>query len=436
MAERDPRAHVVIIGGGFAGLEAAKALPESHVRVTVIDRRNHHLFQPLLYQVATAALNPADIAAPIRAVLSKYRHISVLLGEVIAIEPAAKQVALRDGKVAYDYLIVAAGATHSYFGHDEWAEHAPGLKTIEDALEIRRRVLFAYEAAEREPDPAARARWMTFVVVGGGPTGVELAGALAEIARHALRNDFRAIDPGEARVLLMEGQDRLLPSFDPELSDYAARTLSDLGVDVMLRVKVTAIGDDEVAFVDESGARHTIAAQTSLWAAGVAAAPVARTLGAPLDRAGRVKVLPDLTVPGLPEVYVIGDLAAATSDGKPVPGLAPAAMQEGRHAAANIVATINGEMRSPFRYFDKGSLATIGRAAAVGSIGRFNMVGYLAWLAWIFVHLMYLVGFRNRVLVLLQWAWAYVTFQRGARLITGALDQKQIAAPTPPARAP
>jgi NADH dehydrogenase len=405
-------------------------LPASHVRVTVIDRRNHHLFQPLLYQVATAALNPADIAAPIRSVLAKYPHVSVLLGEVDAVDAAERHVLFEDGSaLGYDFLVLATGATHSYFGHDDWAEHAPGLKTIEDALEIRRRVLYAYEAAEKEPDPVRRANWLTFVVVGGGPTGVELAGALAEIARHALKNDFRRIDPGEARVLLLEGQQRLLPSFHPDLSEYAARSLADLGVDVRTGVKVTRIADEEVECLDPAGQKLLIPAHTSLWAAGVAASPVAASLGLPRDRAGRVQVLPDLTVPGFDNVYVIGDLAAMVSEGKPVPGLAPAAMQAGRHAADNIVATLNGEQRTPFVYWDKGSLATIGRASAVGAIGRFNLYGYIAWLGWLFVHIMYLVGFRNRLLVLFQWIWAYVTYQRGARLITGAIDKPQLPAP-------
>ena len=418
---------MVVVGGGFAGLEAAKALPGSHVRVTVVDRRNHHLFQPLLYQVATAALNPADIAAPIRSVLAKYQHVSVLLGEVTRIDTARRRVIFHDGsELDFDFLILATGTTHSYFGHDDWAEHAPGLKTIEDALEIRRRVLYAYEAAEKESDPERRAHWLTFVVVGGGPTGVELAGAPAEIARFALKNDFRLIDPGEARVLLLEGQDRLLPMFAPELSEYAARSLGDLGVDVRTKVRVTRIADEEVECLDAYGQNFVIPAHTSLWAAGVAASPVAASLGVGRDRAGRVQVQSDLTVPGHDNIYVVGDLAAMTSKGQPVPGLAPAAMQAGRQAAANIVATINGEQRTPFVYWDKGSLATIGRASAVGSIGRFKLYGYLAWLGWLFVHILYLVGFRNRLLVMFQWVWAYVTYQRGARLITGAIDQKRL----------
>jgi NADH:ubiquinone reductase (H+-translocating) len=421
----DPRPHVVIVGGGFAGLAAAKALPEAYVRVTVVDRRNHHLFQPLLYQVATAALNPSDIAAPIRAVLSKYPHVSVLLGEVARVDPAAHKLTFADGaELGYDYLVLATGATHSYFGHDDWAQNAPGLKTIEDALEIRRQVLYAYEAAEREPDPVRRMNWLTFVVVGAGPTGVELAGALAEIARHALKDDFRTIDPGEARVLLLEGQDRVLPAMDPELGDYARRSLTDLGVDVRTKVRVTRIADEEVECLGEHGEKILIPAHTSLWAAGVSASPIGASLGVARDRAGRVQVEPDLTIPGHPEIYVVGDLAAAVSEGKPVPGLAPAAMQAGRHAAENILNTIRGEQRTPFVYWDKGNLATIGRASAVGGVGKLHLYGYLAWLAWLFVHLMYLVGFRNRVLVLMQWAWAYVTYQRGARLITGAVDRK------------
>lgn len=426
------RPRVVILGAGFAGLSAAKALRRADVRVTVIDRENHHLFQPLLYQVATAALNPSDIASPIRRILRRQRNAEVLLADAVAIDPARRVVVLADGEVPYDALILATGATHSYFGRDDWEEHAPGLKSLEDALTIRRKMLLAFEVAEREPDAARRAAWMTFVVVGAGPTGVELAGALAGIARRTLARDFRHIDPASARVLLLEGTDRVLPAYVPELSASARAQLERLGVEVRTGAKVTQIDAEGVSVGGER-----IATRTVVWAAGVAASPLARSLGVPLDRAGRVIVEPDLSVPGRPEIFVVGDLMHAESDGKPVPGVAPAAMQAGRHAAACIRGGLAGRPRRPFRYIDKGMLATIGRAAAVAHLGRLKLSGFLAWMMWLFVHIVFLIGFRNRLLVLIQWAWSYLTYDRGARLITGRASGPLVrgltTAPTPPA---
>lgn len=406
--------HVVILGAGFAGLQAAKALARAPVRITLVDRRNFHLFQPLLYQVATAALNPADIAAPIRGILRRQRNVDVVLGEVERVDLDARQVVLVDGVLDYDYLLVATGATHSYFGRDEWADVAPGLKTIEDALHIRRRVLFAYEAAERETDPERRRAWMTFVIVGAGPTGTEMAGALSEIARHALARDFRHIDPREARVVLVEGTDRVLPAYVPSLSQRARAQLERIGVEVRTGARVTAIDESGVTIGDER-----IEARTVVWAAGVAGSPLARSLGVELDRAGRVRVLPDLSVPGHPEVFVAGDLAALEQDGKQVFGIAPAAMQAGRHVARSIQRALRGESAEPFRYVDKGSLATIGRKAAVADLHGLRLWGFIAWAAWLFVHVLFLVGFRNRLLVVTQWAWSYFTYERGVRLITG-----------------
>jgi NADH dehydrogenase len=412
----DQRPHVVIVGGGFGGLNAARALRRADVRVTLIDRQNHHLFQPLLYQVATAALNPSDIASPIRRILRGQANAEVLLAEVTAVDVDGRSVVLSDGSVGYDFLIVATGATHSYFGHDEWSGPAPGLKSIEDALEIRRRVLYAFEAAEREPEPDRQAGWLTFVVVGGGPTGVELAGALIEIAHNALARDFRRIDPTRARVVLVEGTPRVLPAYEPSLSDRARAQLEALGVEVRTGALVTAIDREGVSLGPER-----IVARTVLWAAGVAASPRGRSLGAPLDRAGRVRVNPDLTVPGHDEVYVVGDLASFEQEGRLVPGVAPAAMQEARHAADNILRTLRGQPRRPFRYVDKGSLATIGRAAGVADFGRVKLSGLVAWLAWLFIHIFFLIGFRNRFVVMFSWAWSYFTYDRGARLITGPL---------------
>ena len=401
---------IIIIGGGFGGLYAAKALAKAPVRITLVDRRNYHLFQPLLYQVATAALNPSDIAAPIRSVLRKQKNVSVIMGDATAIDLDQKIVRLADGDLAYDVLIIATGATHSYFGHPEWEENAPGLKTIEDALEIRRRVLRAFEAAEREDDPSRREALLNFVIIGGGPTGVELAGALSEIARQSMLRDFRRINPSSARVILVEGKEHVLPTYPPELSEKAAAQLRGLGVEVMTNAIVTRVNDHEVC-VGET----IIPTRTVLWAAGVQASPLAKSLGVPLDRAGRVLVEPDLSIPGHGDVFVIGDLAAVTN----VPGVAPAAIQEGTHTAKNILRMIDGQPTLPFRYHDKGSLATIGRAAGVADFGRIKLSGFMAWAAWLSVHIFFLIGFRNRVLVILQWAWAYVTFQRGARLITG-----------------
>ena len=405
---------VVILGGGFGGLAAARALAAAPARVLVLDRRNHHLFQPLLYQVATAGLSPAEIASPIRRILRRQKNATVLLAEATAVLPDKKRVTLSDGDVDYDWLIVATGATHSYFGHDAWAPFAPGLKTLEDALEIRRRVLVAFEAAEREPEAEKRRPWLTFVVIGGGPTGVEMAGAFAEVARHTLARDFRHIDPTTARVILLEAGPRILAAYPPDLSEKAARQLEALGVQVWTGKGVTAVDADGVQMAgDRLGAR------TVVWAAGVQGSPLARTLGVPLDRAGRVKVEPDLTVPGRPEIFVIGDLAAIEQDGRPVPGVAPAAMQMGRHAGENLLRAMRGEPPRPFRYRDKGSLATIGRSRAVAVFGAMKLTGFVAWAVWLGIHIFFLIGFRNRILVMLQWAWAYLTYQRGARLITG-----------------
>ena len=416
MSSERTRPHVVIVGGGFGGLYAARALRGAPVHVTIVDRRNHHLFQPLLYQVATAALNPADIAAPIRSVFRGRPNVSVVLAEAVAVDVAAKRLALADGELPYDYLVLATGATHSYFGHDEWARLAPGLKSIEDALDIRRRVLLAYEMAERESDAESRRQWMTFVIIGGGPTGVELAGALAEISRQALSREFQRIDPGQARIILIEGMPRVLPPYPEDLSARARTQLERLGVEVRAGVRVTGIDAQGVMLGDER-----IFARTVIWAAGVAASPLARTLGAPLDRAGRVLVRPPLTIPGHDEVFVIGDLAAVEQDGKPVPGVAPAAIQMGRHVASSIRRTLAGQPLEPFRYRDKGSFATIGRGKAVGdTFGGLRLWGLPAWIAWLAIHIFFLVGFRSRVLVIFQWAYSYVTFRRGARLITGA----------------
>lgn len=404
---------IVIVGAGFGGLAAARALARIPARVTVIDRRNFHLFQPLLYQVATAALNPGDIAAPVRSVLRRQENAVVLLGEVAGFDLGARTVRTDRGDVPYDFLVVAAGARDSYFGHDEWRRFASGLKTVEDALEMRRRILVAFENAEWERDPAARSEMLTFVVVGGGPTGVELAGALAEIARHSLARDFRDIDPARARVILIEAADRLLPTLPPELSASARRQLEALGVAVSTGARVTKI-DERAVWLGE----ERIGTRTPLWAAGVAASPLASALGVPLDRQGRVRVGPDLTVPGRPEVFVVGDLAVIEDRGRPVPGLAPAAMQEGRYAARAIARRLSGRTVAPFRYRDKGTLATIGRAAAVADIRGWKISGFPAWLAWLGIHIFFLIGFRNRLLVMFEWAWAYLTWQRGARLIT------------------
>jgi len=411
MGSTPPR--VVIVGGGFGGLSAGRALAGRGVDLTVVDRRNHHLFQPLLYQVATAALNPSDIAAPIRMLLAR-RGAKVLLAEARSVDVANRRLVLEDGELPYDYLVLATGATHSYFGHSDWEPHALGLKTVEDALEIRRRVLLAYERAERETDPAGRAALMTFAIVGGGPTGVELAGALAEIARRTLRHEFSNIDPARARIVLLEGMPRLLNAYPERLSEKARRSLHELGVEVRLSTKVSAIDAEGLTAGEER-----IPARTVLWAAGVQASPLARSLGVPLDRAGRVNVSADLSVPGHPEIFVIGDLAAVQQDGKPVPGIAPAAMQGGRSVARAILDSVAGKPRRPFRYVDKGMFAVIGRGSAVGLAGtRIALSGFIAWLAWLFIHILYLVGFRNRVVVMVNWAYSYLTLRRGVRLIT------------------
>jgi NADH dehydrogenase len=407
----------VVVGAGFGGLSAIQALRRAPVRLSVVDRQNYHLFQPLLYQVATAALNPSDISGPIRRILRRQRNADVLLGDVVGVDTARKVVILADGELPYDSLIVAAGATHSYFGHPEWEEFAPGLKSIEDALAIRRRVLLAFEIADRETHEAIRREWLTFVIVGGGPTGVELAGALRDVARMTLSHDFRHIDPASARVVLVEGSPHVLPSYVEPLPESATRQLENLGVEVHSGVHVTEIDAEGVWIGSER-----IRARTVLWAAGVSASPLGRMLGVPLDRAGRVVVEPDLTIPGRPDVYVIGDLAHAEHEGKPVPGVAPAAAQMGKHAAGNIVRTLEGRPREPFRYVDKGALATIGRGAAVAHVGRLKLSGFLAWMLWLFVHIFFLIGFRNRLLVMIQWAWSYISYDRGARLITGRAE--------------
>ena len=415
MSDRDGHPHVVIVGGGFGGLYAARALANRPVRVTLLDRRNHHLFQPLLYQVATAALNPSDIATPLRSILRRAPNVTVLLAEVVSVDLAGRRLVLAEGAMPYDALVLAAGAGHSYFGHDDWEPLAPSLKTLEDALEIRRRVLLAYEEAEREQDGAEQRALLTSVVIGGGPTGVELAGALAEISRETIARDFRLIDPTKARIVLLEGGPRVLAAFPDPLPARAAAALARIGVEVRTGATVTRVTPDAVWLGGEQ-----IRARTVLWAAGVAAAPLTRTLGVPLDRAGRVMVERDLSIPGHPEAFAIGDLCAfIADDGRPLPGLAPVALQQGRAAARNVLRRLAGEPTEAFRYRDRGSMATIGRAAAVAVVGRLRLSGLPAWLAWLFVHIMFLIGFRNRFLVLFEWAWAYVSWQRGARLITG-----------------
>lgn len=417
--------HVVILGGGFAGLDAARTLADAPVRITLVDRHNYHLFQPLLYQVATAALSPGDVASPIRWILRRQSNVKVLLADVRGIDVERRCVQLDGGAhegepsaspstLDYDYLIVATGATHAYFGHPEWASRAPGLKTLDDALEIRRQVLLAFEAAEREADEAAQRRLLTFVIVGGGPTGVELAGALAEIARESLRRDFRAIHPETARVVLVEGGPHLLSAFPEALRTAAMDSLHRLGVDVRTGSVVTAVDADGVT---AGGVR--IEAQTVLWAAGVAASPVAAALGVPLDRAGRVQAESTLQVPGLPRVFVAGDICALQQDGAWLPGVAQVAKQGGAHAAKNVARAIRGESLVPFRYADYGNMATIGRGSAIADIGPLHMSGLVAWLMWVLIHIFWLIGFRSRLAVMSEWAWAYVTLQRRVRLITG-----------------
>ncbi|PZU25709.1 MAG: FAD-dependent oxidoreductase [Stenotrophomonas sp.] len=413
--------HLVVIGGGFAGLWASRALADAPLRITLVDRRNHHLFQPLLYQVATAGLSSPDIAAPLRHILGRQRNIEVRLGEVVSIDKHAKQVQLGDGsQIAYDMLLVASGATHAYFGHDEWAADAPGLKTLDDALYLRRKLLLAFERAEAEPDPAKRAAWLSFAIVGGGPTGVELAGTLAEIARHTLKNEFRHINPADAKVRLVEAGPRVLSSFPEVLSLKARRQLEKLGVEVLTGTAVSHI--DGQGF--QLGDTH-VPARTVVWAAGVAASPLARTLDVPLDRAGRVQVEPDLTVPVHPEIFAGGDLVALMqANGRPVPGVAPAAKQMGKYVAQVIRARLDGKPApAPFRYNDQGNLATIGRMAAIVHVGKLQLSGLLAWWFWLAAHVFFLIGFRNRLVVLLNWAVAYWSYQRSARIILGDADE-------------
>ena len=443
---------ILIIGGGFGGLEAAKALAGQAVDVTLVDKTNHHLFQPLLYQVATAGLSAPAIAAPIRNILRKQANLTTLLGEVLHIDAAQQLVQLRDGStLAYDHLIVAAGATHSYFGHDDWAPHAPGLKTLEDAFEIRRRVLLAFESAEKESDPTRRAAWLTFVVIGAGPTGVEMAGTLAEIARHTLPGEFRRIDPSSAQVLLVEAGPRVLQAMPPTLSERARQQLEKLGVQVRLGASVTAIDADGLMVKTTSSAERTDASSSRIdskciiWAAGVAASPLGRLLataaGAETDRAGRVKVLPDLALPGHPEISVVGDLASAQShtQGKEptaVPGVSPAAKQMGRTAARNILRRLAGEATTPFHYADYGNLATIGRHAAVvdldSPLGPMRFSGYFAWIFWLLAHVYFLIGFRNRLVVLGDWASAYWSFERSARVVSKIEPQGAAVPSVPP----
>lgn len=411
------RPRVVIVGAGFGGLAAAMGLARADADITVVDRRNHHLFQPLLYQVATAGLSPADIAWPIRSILRDQRNADVLLAEVSAIDPGAREVHADGRRVPYDYLVVATGARHHYFGNDEWEADAPGLKTLDDATGIRRRVLMAFERAETESDPGERARQLCFAIVGGGPTGVELAGAIAELARRALAKDFRHIDPRAARIVLIEAGPRILAAFPENLSAFAERSLTQLGVEVLTEAMVTKCGTDGVALDGQE-----IGAATVLWAAGVAASPAAAWLDAPCDRAGRIEVAPDLSVPGHAEIFAIGDtVSIKAKSGQPVPGIAPAAKQQGRYVARTITARIKGKPPpGPFRYRHMGNLATIGRKSAVIDFGRARMKGRLAWWIWGIAHIYFLIGMRSRVIVTIQWLWAYLRFERGARLITGA----------------
>lgn len=415
---------VVIVGGGFGGLYAAKALGKSaDIEVTVVDKRNFHLFQPLLYQVATGKLSPGDISSPLRAILNPYRRVKVLMDTVTDIDPVQQHVQLKNDTLPYDTLIIATGVSHHYFGNEQWAEAAPGLKTIEDALEIRRRIFLAFEAAEKEPDPDKRRSWLTFVVVGGGPTGVELAGALAELAFKALKNDFHSIDTTETRILLLEGLDRVLPPYPPELSAKATQSLEKLGVTVQTQTLVTHVADDQVT-IRQGDKTEQIQSQTILWAAGVKASAMGKVLaertGAELDRVGRVIVNPDLSVPGQPNILVVGDLAHYAHQGeKPLPGIAPVAMQQGAYAAKLIQASLRGAELSAFHYSDAGNLAVIGKNAAVVNLGWLKLSGFPAWLIWIFVHIYYLIEFDNKLLVMIQWFWSYFTRKGGARLITG-----------------
>ncbi len=430
------RPRIVIVGAGFGGLKAAESLARLPVQITVVDRKNHHTFQPLLYQVATAGISPAEIAAPIREILAKHENIEVLLGDVEGFDLERRIVQLRGFQLRYDYLVVAAGATHAYFGHDEWEPLAPGLKTIEDALEIRRRILLAYELAEREAALTGKHRPLNFVVVGAGPTGVELAGTLAEIARKSLAENFRNIDPAKTRVLLLEAGPSILSTYPEDLRRSAVKQLEHLGVEVRTGSPVTDVRSGEIRMGNEA-----VSAEVVLWAAGVSASRLGRVLGGPIDRAGRVFVEPDLSIPAHHEVFVIGDLASMKDKhGKPLPGVAPVAMQQGQCVARQIAADLAGRSRERFHYHDKGSLATIGRAAAIAQFGKVHISGFLAWLAWLFIHIMFLVGFRNRIVVIFQWAWSYLTYERAARLITHApsaipvasMEHAQRAENTPP----
>jgi NADH:ubiquinone reductase (H+-translocating) len=421
--ENQPPHQVVIIGGGFGGLYAAKALAKAPVNVTLIDKRNFHLFQPLLYQVATGNLSPADISSPLRSVLSKSKNTQVLLGSVNDIDPQEQKVILGDEAIPYDTLIVATGAKHSYFGKDDWEEFAPGLKTVEDAIEMRRRIFTAFEAAEKETDPVKRRAWLTFVIIGGGPTGVELAGAIAELAYQTLKEDFRKIDTSEARILLLEGMDRILPPFAPELSQTAEKSLKELGVLVQTKTLVTNIADDIVTIKQGDGVRE-IASKTILWAAGVKASPMGKVLadstGVELDRAGRVIVESDLSIKGYSNIFVVGDLANFShQDGKPLPGVAPVAKQEGEYVATLIEQQLKGNNLPPFNYSNRGSLAIIGQNSAVVDLGFIKLRGFFAWLFWLLVHIYFLIEFKNKLIVMIQWAWNYITRNRGARLITG-----------------
>jgi NADH dehydrogenase len=438
------RHRVLIVGGGFGGLYAAKELGrDDRVEVTLVDRRNHFLFSPLLYQVATGAVSPGDIAQPLRSILRRNQNTTVLLGEAVDLDPERREVRMSDGgPIGYDSLIVAAGARHSYFGHDEWAAHAPGLKALDDATEIRRRILIAFEAAEREHDPVRRREWMTFVLVGGGPTGVELAGALAEIARDTLRRDFRSIDTAGSRILLVEAMDRILPTYPKDRSESARRQLERLGAVVRTSTRVVAVDDHSVTVETQDGAREEIPTRTTLWAAGILAAPfvaaVARATGAPTDRNGRILVEPGLTIPGHPEIFAVGDAAVQPwKKDRPVPGVAQGGIQGGRHAARTILRRLSGEPERPFRYANKGDVAVIGRLSGVtdipwlGPLGRQS--GFLAWALWLLIHIVYLIGFANRVVVVVRWAWSFLTHGRGSRLITGSPLLPPIAEPEPPA---
>jgi NADH:ubiquinone reductase (H+-translocating) len=418
---------VVIVGAGFGGLSVAKALDGQPFDVTVIDRHNYHLFQPLLYQVATAGLSPADIASPIRGILARAQNVNVVLGKVSGVDTAQREVIAEGQRFPYDYLVLATGAQHAYFGHDDWAASAPGLKTIDDATYIRRRILLAFEKAENQTDPAERARLLNFIIIGGGPTGVEMAGAIAELANRALAEDFRSIDPRAARIILVEAAPRLLTPFDPSLSEAARTSLEQLGVEVRLGTPVTALDAKGVSIGTER-----IEAGTVIWGAGVMASPAGLWLNAETDRAGRVKVAPDLSVPNHPDIFVIGDTALALdASGNPLPGVAPVAKQQGNYVAALLIARQKGEAEKPFRYRDLGSLATIGRKRAIVQMGRFKLKGFFAWLLWCVAHIYYLIGFRNRFVVAISWLWNYITFQRATRLITGMSGASIEALPLP-----